>query len=269
MRLGLISDIHGNLLALDAVLEELERDGIDQIVCLGDVAVGPQPAEALARVRELGCPVVMGNWDAAFISGMPEPKDQVGEMLVEIGNWWAAFLSPDDRTFMESFQPTVDLMLGSTPALAFHGSPKSYDDWIFSTTPDEELRPLLIDTEATVLLGGHTHLQMMRRYEDSLIVNPGKRRPALPRVVAAAGADLAVGRVRRRRRRQRPPEHRPAAHAVRRRRVPRAEPRVGDAARRVVGQLLGAGLAQRREIVVTVPSGAMRRMWPAGPASRT
>ena len=49
---------------------------------------------------------------------------------------------------MESFQPTVDLMLGSTPALAFHGSPKSYDDWIFSTTPDEELRPLLIDTEA-------------------------------------------------------------------------------------------------------------------------
>lgn len=173
MRLGLISDIHGNLLALDAVLEELERDGIDQIVCLGDVAVGPQPAEALARVRELGCPVVMGNWDAAFIRGMPEPKDQVGEMLVEIGNWWAAFLSPDDRRFMESFQPTVDLVLGSTPALAFHGSPKSYDDWIFSTTPDEELRPLLIDTEATVLLGGHTHLQMMRRYEDSLIVNPG------------------------------------------------------------------------------------------------
>ena len=100
MRLGLISDIHGNLLALDAVLEELEREGVDEIVCLGDVAVGPQPAEALARVRELGCPVVMGNWDAAFISGMPEPKDEVGEMLVEIGNWWAAFLSPDDRTFM-------------------------------------------------------------------------------------------------------------------------------------------------------------------------
>jgi len=173
VRIGLISDIHGNLLALDAVLDELEREGVDRIVCLGDVAVGPQPAETLARVKELGCPVVMGNWDAAFISGMPRPRDEIGEMLVEIGKWWAGFLSPEDREFMESFEPTVELMLGSTPALAFHGSPKSYDDWIFSTTPDEEMRPMLIDTEAPVLLGGHTHVQMIRRYGAAVIVNPG------------------------------------------------------------------------------------------------
>jgi len=173
VRIGLIADIHGNLLALDAVLAELEREDVDQIVCLGDVAVGPQPAETLARVKELGCPVVMGNWDAAFIRGMPKPRDEVGELLVEIGNWWAGFLSSEDREFMESFQPTVDLMLGSTPALAFHGSPKSYDDWIFSTTPDEEMRPMLIDTEVPVLLGGHTHVQMIRRYGASVIVNPG------------------------------------------------------------------------------------------------
>ena len=63
MRVGLISDIHGNRLALDAVVSELEREGVDRIVCLGDVAVGPQPAEALEGIRELGCPVVMGNWD--------------------------------------------------------------------------------------------------------------------------------------------------------------------------------------------------------------
>ena len=56
MRLGLISDIHGNRLALDAVLEELEREGVDEFICLGDVAVGPQPAEALERVRELEVP---------------------------------------------------------------------------------------------------------------------------------------------------------------------------------------------------------------------
>lgn len=173
MRIGLISDIHGNRLALDAVLAELEREGVDQLVCLGDVAVGPQPAEALARVRELGCPVVMGNWDAAFLGNMPTPKDKVGEMLVEIGEWWASSLSQEDRAFMESFVPTVDVELGRTPALFFHGSPKSYDDWIFATTPDEELRPMLDEVEAPVLVGGHTHLQMIRRYEDAIIVNPG------------------------------------------------------------------------------------------------
>jgi putative phosphoesterase len=173
MRTGLISDIHGNLFALEAVLHELQREGVDQIVCLGDVAVGPQPAEVLARVRELGCPVVMGNWDAAFLGEMPKPRDTVGELLVEIADWWAGFLSPADREFMEGFRPTIELSLGSMAALCFHGSPQSFDDWIFATTPDDELRPLIIDVEPTVLFGGHTHVQMIRRYQSSVIVNPG------------------------------------------------------------------------------------------------
>lgn len=173
MRVGLISDIHGNRLALDAVLEDIEREGVDQLVCLGDVAVGPQPAEALSRVRELGCPVVMGNWDAAFLGAMPEPRDKIGERLVEIGEWWASYLTPADREFMASFVPTIELELGSTRVLCFHGSPKSYDDWIFATTPDEELRPMLDRVHAPVLIGGHTHVQMIRRYNEQLIANPG------------------------------------------------------------------------------------------------
>jgi len=173
MRVGLISDIHGNRLALDAVLSELEQEGIDQLVCLGDVAVGPQPAEALARIRELGCPVVMGNWDAAFLGDMPEPRDEVGRRLVEIGEWWSNFLSPADREFMQSFVPTLDLELDGTRAVCFHGSPHSYDDWIFATTPDTELKAMLDGFEQPVLIGGHTHLQMIRRYEEAVIVNPG------------------------------------------------------------------------------------------------
>ena len=173
MRIGLISDIHGNRLALDAVLAELEKEGVDQIVCLGDVAVGPQPAEAIARVRELGCPVVMGNWDAAFLGEMPKPHDKVSEMLVEIGDWWAALLSPADREFMESFEPRIELSLGGLDCLCFHGSPHSYDDWIFATTSDEELRRMLDGFQQPVLVGGHTHIQMIRRYDESVIVNPG------------------------------------------------------------------------------------------------
>jgi putative phosphoesterase len=173
MRVGLISDIHGNRLALDAVLSELEQEGIDQLVCLGDVAVGPQPAEALARIRELGCPVVMGNWDAAFLGDMPVPRDEVGRKLVEIGEWWSNFLSPADREFMQSFVPTLDLELDGTRAVCFHGSPHSYDDWIFATTPDAELKAMLDGFEQPVLIGGHTHLQMIRRFEEAVIVNPG------------------------------------------------------------------------------------------------
>ena len=115
MRLGLISDIHGNRLALDAVLEELERDGVDEFICLGDVAVGPQPAEALERVRELGCPVVMGNWDAAFLGDMPSRRTRSASSWSRSASWWAAYLSPDDRDLHGGFAPTVKLMLGSTP----------------------------------------------------------------------------------------------------------------------------------------------------------
>ena len=173
MRVGLISDIHGNLHALEAVAADLERAGVDQIICLGDVAVGPQPAETLARVKELGCRVVMGNWDAAFLGEMPESKDKIGERLVEIGEWWRSYLSDPDREFMASFETRLELDLGSTPVLFFHGSPKSYDDWIFATTPDEELRPMLDNVEQRVLVGGHTHVQMIRRYLETVIINPG------------------------------------------------------------------------------------------------
>jgi predicted phosphodiesterase len=65
MRTALIADIHANLVSFDAVLADIDRARMDQIVCLGDVAAtGPQPRETLARLRRLGCPVVLGNADA-------------------------------------------------------------------------------------------------------------------------------------------------------------------------------------------------------------
>src|SRR5438105_11830899 len=174
MRVGLISDIHGNLLALDAVLAELERAAVDRIICLGDVAAGPQANEALARIRDLGFPVVMGNWDALSVDGMPEPSGPVEERLYATAAWWADRLSDDAREFIKSFVPTIEVALDSeTRMLCFHGSPTSFDHWIDATTSDEEVTQMLGAAAAPLLAGGHTHLQMVRRYADSVIVNPG------------------------------------------------------------------------------------------------
>ena len=64
MPVAIISDIHGNIFALDAVLAAIESRKIKQIICPGDVAAtGPQPREVIARLKQLGCPVVMGNTD--------------------------------------------------------------------------------------------------------------------------------------------------------------------------------------------------------------
>ena len=74
---------------------------------------------------------------------------------------------------MRSFAPTLEIQLGDRRIVCFHGSPHSYDDWIFSTTPEEELRAMFDGFDVPVLVGGHTHLQMMRRFDESVIVNPG------------------------------------------------------------------------------------------------
>ena len=174
MRIGFISDIHGNCLALDSVLAEVGRADVDRIICLGDVAVGPQPAEALERVRALGCQVIMGNWDAAFVHGMPEATDEVSSKLVEIGAWWAEQLTADEKTYITSFTPTLEFKIEpGTSVLCYHGSPTSYDDWIFASTSDEDLGQMLGGQTADVMVGGHTHLQMVRRYERSIMFNPG------------------------------------------------------------------------------------------------
>ncbi|HEY5058397.1 MAG TPA: metallophosphoesterase family protein [Gaiellaceae bacterium] len=173
MRLGLISDLHGNLPALEAVLGELERDGVERIVCLGDVAVGPQPSETLNRIRAVGCPVVMGNWDAAFVDGLPAATDELSQLINETNGWWSEQLTDEDREFIRTFVPTLDLELDGLPVLCCHGSPHSYDDGIFATTPDAELEALFDAARPPLLIAGHTHVQLARRFDASLLVNPG------------------------------------------------------------------------------------------------
>lgn len=76
MRIAIIADTHGNLISLDAVLAEIEREQIEHIVCLGDVAgLGPHPREVLHRLRALDCPVVMGNADEFLLDpGLIDPQ---------------------------------------------------------------------------------------------------------------------------------------------------------------------------------------------------
>lgn len=173
MRIALISDLHGNYVALETVLADLAAQNVDQIVCLGDVAAtGPQPHATVERLRALRCPVVMGNTDEWLLD--PPAASDEPDMIETIDHWCAAQLTAADRAFLGSFQPTIEIALApNTTLLCVHGSPRSNIERIEATTSDEQLAAILAEETAHVIASGHTHVQMLRRYHDRLLINPG------------------------------------------------------------------------------------------------
>ena len=175
MRLAVIADIHGNLAALDAVLSVIDADAVDRIVCLGDVAAtGPQPHEVIARLREIECDCIMGNADDELLHPIVNPEGMEAPAWLAIDRWCAEQLSEEDRIFMCGFTPTRTVDLGhGISLLAYHGSPRSFDDEIVVTIPDDELNALLGTSHATLFAGGHTHEPFVRTYGSGCILNPG------------------------------------------------------------------------------------------------
>lgn len=176
MKVAILADVHGNLVGLEAVVGGIAAEGVDGVVCLGDVAAfGPQPRQVLARLRELGWPVVMGNTDAWLLDPRPHPvRNEDSWRVTEVEMWAAGQLTAEDRGYIGTFRPTVEVSLGGgARLLAFHGSPRSYHDVIRATTPDEELAGFLGGYGAMIYSGGHTHVQLVRRLGASFFVNPG------------------------------------------------------------------------------------------------
>ena len=174
MRVALFSDVHGNAVAFDALLADLGGQAVDQVVCLGDHAQGgAQPAECLERLRELGCPAVMGNSDH-FLLTLDPGEEAVTEAQLETARWSAAQLSEELLDFHRSFRPTVELDLGGGRSLlAFHGAPRSRDEILSPWMEEEAFREPLDSANATILAGGHIHHQWARRLGDRYFVNPG------------------------------------------------------------------------------------------------
>lgn len=179
MRVAVISDMHGNDLAFEAVEADIQKQAVDQIVCLGDaVQGGPQPATVVQRLRRLDCPVVMGNADAWLVSGEETADEGIPEerlkKMGKIREWSLSQLTEEDIDFISNFQPTVTVRLEEGPdLLCFHGSPTSFDDIILPAASEEEFQKFLGAYPDRILTGGHTHAQQIRRLGKYFFFNPG------------------------------------------------------------------------------------------------
>jgi predicted phosphodiesterase len=188
MRLAVLADIHGNLVALDAVLQNLEAaGGADKIWVLGDLcASGGRPAECLERVRSLpNVEVISGNTDRYLIGGQRQAlraRDEsewraMPDRLIERESnfsWAISKLSYADYEYLASLGSELELHVpGYGWVIGYHGVPGSDEGLMWPDTPDEEVLDQFTDREGRLGFGGHTHVPMDRDLGLWRVVNVG------------------------------------------------------------------------------------------------
>jgi putative phosphoesterase len=174
MKIAVLSDIHGNVLALEAVLADLKREAPDMVVNLGDCVSGPLwPEETAAILRETGWPTVRGNHDRFLIE---DPAEKLGPTDA----FAKERLSAESLDWLQTTRPTIRL---SDEIFLCHGTPDNDDRYLTEKVegpkghlPDEAtLLAELKGESAPIVCCGHTHIPRLIRLQETgqIVLNPG------------------------------------------------------------------------------------------------
>jgi predicted phosphodiesterase len=191
VRVAALYDVHGMLAALDAVLTELEHEQVDAVVLGGDVVGGPQPAETLARLRELELPQhwLRGNGERALgVDG--DRASRAGDAL----EFSADRLPPDERELLAGLPETVALTVDGLGSVLFcHAIPRDDDFLITEETPDGYIARAAEGVAERTIVCGHTHMQYDRTVGGTRWINAGSVGMPFEGEVAAFWALLGPG----------------------------------------------------------------------------
>jgi len=166
MRVAVVSDVHGNLAALEATLAEIDAHGSDELWCLGDVVgYGPKPNECCAIVAERAAVCLAGNHDLLTIGGNAF-SEEFNPDAARAGRWTSATLDEPARDFLRSLSPQREV----AGAQLFHGSPRdAVWDYVLSR---EGMADALDLTSAPLVLVGHSHVPFAYSSEGELAFGP-------------------------------------------------------------------------------------------------
>lgn len=168
MRIGLISDVHANVIALEAVLDELARSGVDVIYNAGDlIGYYPYPNETIEMLRQRKVISIRGNHDRSVLD---DDTFRMNPMASSAISWTAMELSESSRSYLRSLNDGTDFLVGNMRCSMHHGSPEDEDEYIFEDDADQRLLDLCW---SKLLILGHTHVPFVKHLERGHIVNPG------------------------------------------------------------------------------------------------
>jgi putative phosphoesterase len=179
MRIAILSDIHGNLQALDAVLADIRSQKPDAVYCLGDlVGYGGNPNEVTERIRRAGFPTVMGNYD----DGVGYDRDECGCAYTEerdrlLGDrslaWTKAHATDENKAFLRTLAKEIRFEADGKRMLLVHGSPRKMNEYLFEDRPISSFQRLAGSSNADVIVFGHTHKPYTKDVNGVLFLNAG------------------------------------------------------------------------------------------------
>lgn len=209
-KITIFGDIHANLPALEAVLQDMDARGLPNRYCLGDlVGYGTYPNEVVEVIRDLGIPTLMGNYD----QGVGNSSDDCGcayrdAFAKALGDrsiaWSNEHTRPENKEFLRQLPSSFPIELGNRRVLLVHGSPRRVNEYLYEDRPDKSFERLLDVAGADILVCGHTHIPYHRILPSGRrVINAGsvgKPKDGDPRacyiVLEAKGGDISVQFIR-------------------------------------------------------------------------
>ena len=194
MRLAIISDIHGNLHALEAVLDDIKSQRVDRVYCLGDlVGYGAFPNEVTERIRSEQIPTIVGNYD----DGVGFDRDECGCAYTnpidrELGDrslaWTKARVTPENKAYLRGLAKEIRFEADTRRVLLVHGSPRRINEYLFEDRPLSSFQRLAASSNADLIAFGHTHKPYVKDVGRVRFLNVGSIGLESPKTATGAPA---------------------------------------------------------------------------------
>jgi putative phosphoesterase len=170
MRIAVLSDIHGNLVSLDACLADLEaQGGAEAIVAAGDFCLdGPKPKKVLQRLEQLGVQCLRGNTDRYLADEQHEPSEPIDHAQIA---WTRGDLGEKWLTWLRELPFALRIGEDDNQLLVVHANPKTDDEHLWPDADEATLERMVGDETATTIAFGHLHLPYVRVWRGKLLVN--------------------------------------------------------------------------------------------------